>query len=178
MTNEQGVYTCIEKKGWIYPTESSLIESLAGSSQNKDNETPQSIQLFNFKKTPEAESTQDPLMAFPKLSKETIENAISQEVMDSISLMLKVREKREGGRKSISGTSKNNSPTTMPLVEPKTTKEMLDEEETSEEAQKTSSLDLHLKMIEEQKQLEELAREKAIRLEQEKQEAKEKDEEQ
>ena len=64
------------------------------------------------------------------------------------------------------------------MVEPKATEELLDEEETSEEAQRTSSLDLHLKMIEEQKQLEELAREKAIRLEQEKQEAKEKDEEQ
>ena len=178
VTNEQGVYTCIEEKGWIYPTESSLIEPLAGSSQNKDNETPQSIQLFNFKKTLEAESTRDPLMASPKLSKETIANAISQEVMDSIRLMLKVREKREGGRKSISDTPKNNSPTTTPLVEPKTTEELLDEEETSEEVQKTSSLDLHLKMIEEQKQLEELGREKAMRLEQEKQEAKEKDEEQ
>ena len=178
VTNKQGVYTCIEEKRWIYPTESSLIEPLAGSSQDKDNETPQSIQLFNFKKTPEAESTRDPLMASPKLSKETIANAISQEVMDSISLMLKVREKREGGRKSIFSTSKNDSPTTTPLVEPKTTKEMLDEEETSEEAQRTSSLDLHLKMIEEQKQLEELARAKAMRLEQEKQEAKEKDEEQ
>ena len=177
VTNEQGVYTSIEEKGWIYATESSLIEPLAGSSQDKNNVTPQSIQLFNFKKTPEAESTRDPLMASPKFSKETIANAISQEVMDSISLMLKVREKREGGRKSISSTSKKIGPTTTPLVEPKTTEEMLDEEETSEEAQRTSSLDLHLKMIEEQKQLEELAREKAMRLEQEKQEAKEKDEE-
>ena len=178
VTNEQGVYTCIEEKGWIYPTESSLIEPLAGSSQDKDYVTPQSIQLFNFQKTPEAESTRDPLMASPKFSKETIANAISQEVTDSISLMLKVREKREGGKKSISGTSKNNSTTTTPLVEPKTTEEVLDEEETSEEAQRTSSLDLHLKMIEEQKQLEELAREKAMRLEQEQKEAKEKDEEQ
>ena len=102
VTNEQGVYTCIEENGWIYPTESSLIEPLAGSSQDKDNETPQSIQLFNFKKTPEAESTRDPLMASPKLSKETIANAISQEVMDSISLMLKVKKKeREEENQSL-----------------------------------------------------------------------------
>ena len=57
VTNIQGVYTCIEEKGWIYPTESSLIEPLAGSSQNQDHVTPQTIQLSNFKKTPEAEST-------------------------------------------------------------------------------------------------------------------------
>ena len=46
------------------------------------------------------------------------------------------------------------------------------------ETQRSSSLDLHLKMIEEQDQLEELAKEKAMRIEQEKQEAEEKDEEQ
>ena len=57
MANQQGIYTCIEEKGWIYPTESSLMEPLAGSSQNRDDTTPQSIQLSNFKKTPEAEST-------------------------------------------------------------------------------------------------------------------------
>ena len=117
-------------------------------------------------------------MASPQFNKETIANAISQEIMDSISLMMRVREKREGERKSISGTSKNNSPTTTSLVEPKATKEILDEKETLGETQRTSSLDLHLKMIEDQNQLEELAREKAMRLEQEKQEAKERDEEQ
>ena len=172
------MYTCIREKGWIYLTESSLIEPLAGSSQDQGNATPQSIQLPNFKKTPEAESPRDPLMASPKLNKEIIANPISQEIMDSISLMMKARDKKKGGRKSISDTPKGNSPATTSLVEPKTTKGILDGKETIGEVQRTSSLDLHLKMIEEQNQLEELAREKAMRLELEKQEAKERDEEQ
>ena len=177
MTNKQGVYTCIEEKGWIYPTESSLIEPLAGSSQNQDNVTPQSIQLSNFK-TPEAESTRDPLMASPKFNKKTITNAINQEIMSSISLMMEAREKREGKRKLVSDISKGNGPTTTSLVKPKTNEGILDEKVILGETQRTSSLDLHLKMIEEQNQLEELAREKALRLEFEKQEAKERDEEQ
>ena len=57
-------------------------------------------------------------------------------------------------------------------------KEALDERTILEGTQRTSSLDLHLKMIEEQNQLEELAREKMMRIEQEKHEAKESYEEQ
>ena len=178
VTNKQGVYTCIEEKGWIYPTESSLIEPLAGPSRGQENVTPQSIQLSNFKKMPQAESTRDPLMASPKFNEQTVASAINQEILDSINQMMEAKEKREGRRKLISGTSKNDSPTTATLDEPKTTKEILDERVILGEAQRTSSLDLHLKMIEEQSQLEELAREKAMRLEQRKQEAKERDEEQ
>ena len=177
VTNEKGVYTCIEEKGWIYPTESSLTEPVAGSSQNRDNETPQSIQFSNFK-TPEAESTRDPLMASPKFSKEIIADAISQEVMSSISLMMEAREKKERNKKLVLSASEDNDLATTSLVEPKTTGKILDEKVNLKENQRTSSLDLHLKMIEEQNQLEELAREKALRLELEKQEAKERDEEQ
>ena len=177
VTNEKGVYTCIEEKGWIYPTESSLIEPLAGSSQNQDNGTPQSIQFSNFK-TPEAESTRDPLMASPKFSKKTIADAISQEIMSSIGLMIGAREKKEEKRKLIPYTSEINDSITTSLVEPKTTEGILDEKANLRENQRTSSLDLHLKMIEEQNQLEELAKEKALRIELEKQEAKERDEEQ
>ena len=178
MTNQQGIYTCIEEKGWIYPTESSLMEPIAGSSQGQSNVTPQSIQLSNFKKTPEAESTRDPLMASPKFNKEAMAEAISQEVMDSISLMMGIR-KRKQDEGSASGTPKEDDTLTTSITKPKEiVEEILDLGIDPEETQRTSSLDLQLKMIEEQKQLEKIAREKAMRMEQEKREARERDEEQ
>ena len=51
VTNEKGVYTCIEEKGWIYPTESSLIEPLAGSSQNQNNGDTPKYSIFKFQNT-------------------------------------------------------------------------------------------------------------------------------
>ena len=98
--------------------------------------------------------------------------------MSSIGLMIGAREKKEEKRKLVPYTSEINDSITTSLVEPKTTEGILDEKANLKENQRTSSLDLHLKMIEEQNQLEELAKEKALRLELEKQEAKERDEEQ
>ena len=165
VANKHGVYTCIEEKGWIYPTESSLMEPIVGSSQDQDNKTPQSIQLSNFKKTPEAESTRDPLMASPKFSKEMIAGAINQELLDSISLMMRVKERKDAKEAAISEALQNGNSKTLPLHDPETAEGENNEKATLGEAQRTSSLDLHLKMIEEQNQLEELAREKTLRAE-------------
>ena len=59
VTDEDGVYMRAQEKGWMFPTESTLEEPLAGNIPHLGNITPQSIQLNNFKKTPEAESTRD-----------------------------------------------------------------------------------------------------------------------
>ena len=48
-----------QEKGWIFPTESTMEEPLAGNIPHLDSNPPKSIQLNNFKKTPEAESTRD-----------------------------------------------------------------------------------------------------------------------
>ena len=59
VTDEDGVYMKTQEKGWIFPTESTMEEPLAGNIPHLGSITPQSIQLNNFKKTPEAESTRD-----------------------------------------------------------------------------------------------------------------------
>ena len=59
VTDEDGVYMRAQEKGWIFPTESTMEEPLAGNIPHPGSITPQSIQLNNFKKTPEAESTRD-----------------------------------------------------------------------------------------------------------------------
>ena len=59
VTDEDGVYMRVQEKGWIFPTESTMEEPLAGNIPHPGSITPQSIQLNNFKKTPEAESTRD-----------------------------------------------------------------------------------------------------------------------
>ena len=111
-------------------------------------------------------------MASPKFNKEAMAEAISREVMDSISLMMGIRKRKQENEGSTSGTPRNGTPLATSLTEPKKIEEIFDANINLEETQRTSSLDLQLKMIEEQKQLEELAREKAMRLEQEKQEVK------
>ena len=70
-----------------------------GSSQGQDNITPQSIQLSNFKKTPGAESTCDPLMASPKFENNLMTKVRNQEIMSSINLMMEARERKKGKRK-------------------------------------------------------------------------------
>ena len=59
LADEDGVYMRAQEKGWIFPTESTMEEPLAGNIPHPGSITPQSIQLNNFKKTPEAESTRD-----------------------------------------------------------------------------------------------------------------------
>ena len=59
VTDEEGVYMRAQEKGWRFPTESTMEEPLAGNIPHPGSITPQSIQLNNFKKTPEAESTRN-----------------------------------------------------------------------------------------------------------------------
>ena len=59
--DKQGHYVSIAEKGWIYPTEGMPEEPIAGNILYQGDTTPQSIQLSNFKRTPEAESTRDPI---------------------------------------------------------------------------------------------------------------------
>ena len=48
--NKQGVYTIIEEKGWIFPTESMLSEPLAGNLSVLGSTTPQSLHLTGMDK--------------------------------------------------------------------------------------------------------------------------------
>ena len=50
VTDEDGVYMRAQEKGWIFPTESTMEEPLAGNIPYPGSITPQSIQLNNFKK--------------------------------------------------------------------------------------------------------------------------------
>ena len=89
-------------------------------------------------------------MASPKFNKEMIADAINQELLDSISLMMGVREKKDAKRGTTSEVPKDDGSETVPLHEPETAEGVADKKVNSEGTQRTSSLDLHLKMIEEQ----------------------------
>ena len=59
----EGIFIKIDEKGWIFPTEERIEEPIAGNIHPIENVTPQSLQLSNFKKTPEAESTRTQVAA-------------------------------------------------------------------------------------------------------------------
>ena len=59
----EGIFIKIDEKGWIFPTEERIEEPIAGNIHPREDVTPQSLQLSNFKKTPEAESTRTQVAA-------------------------------------------------------------------------------------------------------------------
>ena len=64
--NTNGVYTIIEEKGWIYPTESMLTEPIAGNLSTLGNLTPQSLHLTGMGQSPDAESTREVIRHGPR----------------------------------------------------------------------------------------------------------------
>ena len=80
VADEKGLYVKIEEKGWIFPTEGMLEEPLAGNIPQQGDKTPQSLQLTSFKKTPEAESTRDPIQTStsPRATPRTIRQIYEQ----------------------------------------------------------------------------------------------------
>ena len=147
VADEKGLYLKIAEKGWIFPTEGMLEEPLAGNIPQQGDKTPQSLQLTSFKKTPEAESTRDPIQTStsPRATPRTIRQIYEQ---------------------------KGESPfqPKPPITsKPKTVKQLLNEKRALaavfspelEEILKNSDTQLHLQMIEEQKQLQEIAKQKA-----------------
>ncbi|MCG8622507.1 MAG: hypothetical protein MJE68_11005, partial [Proteobacteria bacterium] len=131
-------------------------ETLAGNIPHQGSTTPQSIQLANFKRTPEAESTRD-----------LIPTSASSKTKGEESLVKRV------------------TPTKVPspiLSQSKTLTQLLNEEDDLElvyspelQEQLQGNLHLYLSMIEEQKQLDQLALEKAEQEQLEKQRQREKE---
>ena len=147
VADEKGLYVKIAEKGWIFPTEGMLEEPLAGNIPQQGDKTPQSLQLTSFKKTPEAESTRDPIQTStsPRATSRTIRQIYEQK-----------GESPFQPKPSIS-------------PKPKTVNQLLKEKRALaavfspelEEILKNSNTQLHLQMIEEQKQLQEIAKQKA-----------------
>ena len=136
VTDEDGVYMRAQEKGWIFPTKSTMEEPLAGNIPNPGSITPQSIQLNNFKRTPEAESTRDQI---PTL---TASRTI-REILDQ----------KSGKSPQLKG-SRESTP------KPKTVAQLL-AEKTAIVPVFSPELELHLQMIAEQKELEKRAQQQA-----------------
>ena len=147
VADEKGLYVKIAEKGWIFPTEGMLEEPLAGNIPQQGDKTPQSLQLTSFKKTPEAESTRDPIQTStsPRATPRTIRQIYEQK-----------------GESPF-----QPKPSITP--KPKTVNQLLKEKRALaavfspelEEILKNSNTQLHLQTIEEQKQLQEIAKQKA-----------------
>ena len=77
---DEKLYVKIAEKGWIFPTEGMLEEPLAGNIPQQGDKTLQSLQLTSFKKTPEAESTRDPIQTStsPRATPRTIRQIYEQ----------------------------------------------------------------------------------------------------
>ena len=129
VTDEDGVYMRAQEKGWIFPTESTMEEPLAGRIPDPGSITPQSIQLNNFKKTPEAESTRD------QIPTSTPSRTI-REILDQ----------RNGKSPQLKG-SRESTP------KPKMVAQLLAEKRAIVPVF-SPKLELHLQMIAEQKELE------------------------
>ena len=78
-TNTQGAYIQITEKGWIYPTESMIADSILKQAVKGLDDTPQSIHMTNVAKTPEAESTRDPIVPTPSVKPKTVRQMIEEE---------------------------------------------------------------------------------------------------
>ena len=136
VTDEDGVYMRVQEKGWIFPTESTMEEPLAGNIPHPGSITPQSIQLNNFKKTPEAESTRD------QIPTSTPSRTI-REIFDQ----------KSGKSPQLKG-SRESTP------KPKTVAQLLAEKRAIVPVF-SPELELHLQMIAEQKELEKRAQQQA-----------------
>ena len=136
VTDEDGVYMRAQEKGWIFPTESTMEEPLAGNIPHPGSITPQSIQLNNFKKTPEAESTRD------QIPTSTPSRTI-REIFDQNS----------GKSPQLKG-SRESTP------KPKTVAQLLTEKRAIVPVF-SPKLELHLQRIAEQKELEKRAQQQA-----------------
>ena len=147
VADEKGLYVKIAEKGWIFPTEGMLEEPLAGNIPQQGDRTPQSLQLTSFKKTPEAESTRDPIQTStsPRATPRTIRQIYEQK-----------GESPFQAKPSITPKPK----TVNQLVKEKRALAAVFSPEL-EEILKNSNTQLHLQMIEEQKQLQEIAKQKA-----------------
>ena len=142
--NQNGIYSHIEEKGWIYPTESMLIEPVAGNLLISGNVTPQTLHLTEINPTPDAESTRDSIRYGPKRPPKTVRELLN-------------KKRRNTPTTGLGYQSSNQTPTIRELMADKTELAGLTLE-TSPALQ--GYLDhehqLHLQMIEEQKQLEDL----------------------
>ena len=63
---QNGIYSIIEEKGWIYPTESMMMDPVARNLSMSGNVTPQILHLTGINPTPDAESTRDSIRDLPK----------------------------------------------------------------------------------------------------------------
>ena len=122
VTDEDGVYMKAQEKGWNIPHLGSI--------------TPQSIQLNNFKKTPEAESTRD------QIPTSTPSRTI-REILDQ----------RSGKSPQLKGSREST-------LKPKTVAQLLAEKKAIVPVF-SPKLELHLQMIAEQKELEKRAQQQA-----------------
>ena len=146
--NQNGIYSLIEEKGWIYPTESMLIDPVAGNLSMSGNVTPQTLHLTGINPTRDAESTRDSIKYGPKRPPKTVRELLN--------------EKRRNTPTTGSGyQSFNQTPTIRELMADKTKLAGLTLE-TSPSLQEYLDHEhqLHLQMIEEQKQLEDLWKQK------------------
>ena len=146
--NQNGIYSIIEEKGWIYPTESMMIDPVAGNLSVSGNIIPQTLHLTWINPTPDAESTRDSIRYGPKRPPKTVRELLN--------------EKRRNTPTTGSGyQSFNQTPTIRELMADKTKLTRLTLE-TSPALQEYLDHEhqLHLQMIEEQKQLEDLQRQK------------------
>ena len=136
VTDEDGVYMIAQEKGWIFPTESTMEEPLAGNIPHPGSITPQSIQLNNFKKTLEAESTRDqiPTSTPPRTIREILD--------------------QKSGKSPQLKRSRESTP------KPKTVVQLLAEKRAIVPVF-SPELELHLQMIAEQKELEKRAQQQA-----------------
>ena len=131
VTDEDGVYMKAQEKGWIFPTESTMEEPLAGNIPHPGSITPQSIQLNNFKKTPEAESTRDQIPT-------TTPPRTIREILDQ----------KSGKSPQLKG-SRESTP------KPKTVAQLLVEKRVQQQAQLAQEIEYEQKIKEEQEQIRE-----------------------
>ena len=143
-TDEKGLYIKIDEKGWIFPTEERLEEPIAGNIHPAENVTPQSLQLSNFKRTPEAESTRtqaaasaSPITMKGVTGESGEETFLTKEIQGTSPKHRTVRELLSGDKSLIP-------------VFPKEVEETLKDD-----------FEIHLQMIREQKELEAIARQQA-----------------
>ena len=146
--NQNGVYSHIEEKGWIYPTESMSIDPIAGNLLISGNVTPQILHLTEINLTPDAESTRDSIRYGPKRPPKTVRELLNERRRNtpttgsgyqSVSQTPTIRELMANKTK-LAGLTLETSPALQ---------EYLDHEH-----------QLHLQMIKEQKQLEDLWKQK------------------
>ena len=147
--NQNGIYSIIEEKGWIYPTESMLIDPIAGNLLISGSVTPQTLHLTGINPTPDAESTGDSIRYGPKRPPKTVRELLNE------------KRRKQGPTTGSGYQSFNQTPTIRELMADKTKLAGLILE-TSPALQEYLDHEhqLHLQMIEEQKQLEDLQKQK------------------